>query len=57
MAAPTNVLRTPWEAPESATSPTTTASKGEFAEISRFVETSTNSFRTAKCCALAYTTE
>jgi hypothetical protein len=57
MAAPTNVLRTPWEAPESATSPTTTASKGEFAEISRFVETSTNPFRTAKCCALAYTTE
>ncbi|KAF3036983.1 hypothetical protein E8E11_001841 [Didymella keratinophila] len=28
MAAPVNVLRTPWEAPESATSPTTTASKG-----------------------------
>ncbi|KAJ4307595.1 hypothetical protein N0V94_009682 [Neodidymelliopsis sp. IMI 364377] len=28
MVAPTNVLKTPWEAPESATSPTTTASKG-----------------------------
>lgn len=30
MAAPTAVLKTPWEAPESAASPTTTASKGTF---------------------------
>ena len=30
MVAPTNILRTPWEASESATSPLTTASKGEF---------------------------
>jgi hypothetical protein len=33
MVAPTNVLKTPWEAPESATSPKTTASKGEFVTV------------------------
>lgn len=57
MAAPVNVLRTPWEASESATSPTTTANKGEFAEISSIVKTSTNSSRPAKCCALTYATK
>lgn len=56
MAAPINVLRTPWEAPESATSPKTTASKGEFAEsTSIVVEINVNIIRTAKRCAPAYT--
>ena len=37
MAPPTNVLRTPWEAPTSATSPTTTANKGGFSGTSTFI--------------------
>lgn len=57
MAAPTNVLRTPWEAPESATSATTTASKGQLVQPRYTLELHIDLYRAPKCCALAYTAE
>jgi len=57
MVAPTNVLKTPWEAPESATSPTTTANKGECTMYMLNKNKLTNDTRPAKRCTTTHSTK
>ncbi|CBX99465.1 predicted protein [Plenodomus lingam JN3] len=56
MAVPTNILRTPWEAPDSATSPTATANKG-MSHVLTLIRTTllTRPTRNTQCNPAPYT--